>query len=206
MMNQKVLHHSKDMRNNVLRLGMVGSLPPPLGGVTVLFEHLVKSVALMPDVQSELVLIPVGSKSFFCKVSNAFLVARDVMKVLHKVDILTLHIPTLTLPILGPLCFLLARLQKKPFLLRKFGGTNYIDFGWLARLLSTWVVNRSDIYLAEPQALVKVAQDHGAHCAHWYPNNRPYSAVTLDEDVQPRRCRRFVYIGQVRRVKGVLEL
>lgn len=193
--------------NSILRIGMIGSLPPPLGGVTVLFEWLVKALEKMPNVRTELALIPIGGgSSLKNKVLRTWHVVRDVIRILPKVDVLSLHVPTTVLPVLGPLCYVLARFSGKAFVLRKFGGTDYTRFKWPARTLSVWVVNRADAYLAEAQALVKVARDHGALRTHWYPNNRPYSGEVLHEDLQPRQCRRFVYVGQIRRTKGIMEL
>jgi len=192
------------MNNNIIRIGLIGSVPPPIGGVTILFEYLQRALDEMPYVHVETVLIPVGSKSVWCKIRSTLGVARDVISILPKIDILTLHVPTLVLPVLGPLCLVLAKLYKTPFILRKFGGTDYTQFNWFKRRLSIWVVNRSEIYLAEARALVSVAKGHGAKRAIWYPNYRP--TVPTDMNSEVRHCQRFVYIGQIRRVKGVMEI
>lgn len=203
-----LLTGNRDMKVDYsrLRIGMVGALPPPLGGVTVLFEHLIRTLENMPGVRIELALIPIGDNSLANRVLRTLYVVGDVIKMLPKIDVLTLHVPTMVLPVLGPLCYLLARISGKAFVLRKFGGTDYTCFGWLARTLSIWVVNRAAIYLAEAEALVKIAQSHGARNACWYPNNRPFDGNTISEDLRARRCQKFVYVGQVRRKKGILEL
>lgn len=46
-----------EVGNNVLRIRLIGSLPPPLGGVTVLFYYFVKSLEDMKSVQT-IVKIP----------------------------------------------------------------------------------------------------------------------------------------------------
>lgn len=134
------------------------------------------------------------------------IVAKRVLGLLPKVDILTLHVPTPVLPMLGPICYLLAKVYRKPFVLRKFGGTDYRDLGFIPHRLAVWAVNHSDAYLAEAKALVSVAKSHGANRTFWYPNSRPARANLLARIPMRESCRRFVYVGQVRRVKGILEI
>lgn len=124
-----------EVGNNVLRIGLVGSLPPPLGGVTVLFYYLVKSLEDMTSVQTRIVKIPFGNQLALDRTWRTFTVLRNVLKVIPDIDVLTLHVPTPVLPILGPLCYAIARFHGKAFLIRKFGGTDYTKFGFLRRAL-----------------------------------------------------------------------
>lgn len=91
-----------EVGNNVLRIGLVGSLPPPLGGVTVLFYYLVKSLEDMTSVQTRIVKIPFGNQLALDRTWRTFTVLRNVLKVIPDIDVLTLHVPTPVLPILGP--------------------------------------------------------------------------------------------------------
>ncbi len=192
--------------HRTLAIGLVGSLPPPLGGVTILFEHLVNALKPVSGLHLELTLIPCGHSSPTGRVLRTLRIVRDVWQMLPRIDVLTLHVPTPVLPILGPICLGLAKLRGKRFIIRKFGGTDYRLYDPLRRALCVLAVNRCDAYLAEARELVEAARSHGAAQSYWYPNNRPLVANALENAAQTRRCYRYLYVGQVRYTKGVFVL
>lgn len=122
-------------------------------------------------------------------------------KATRQADALTLHLCPLAIPVLGPFALLIARVFRKPIVLRLFGGQDFRDFpgpsGWMQR----WVSKRCDVYLAQTQRLLRSAKDAGIKNLEWYPTSRP------DPQGSPiatrTRCTRFAYLGWVKSTKGV---
>lgn len=186
-----------------IRLGMVGSRPPPIGGVTVLFEALVRALAARQDVSLRLVEVPVSRGSLARRMGGGAAVVAQMARILPSVDILTVHLPTPVLPFIGPPAVLLAGAWRRPVLLRKFGGTDYRELHRPQAALAAWAARRADVYLAEARGLVRAAREAGVGRAYWFPNHRSCGAA-LGE---PRAaCRRLVFVGHVRRTKGIPEL
>lgn len=184
---------------------MAGSLPPPLGGVTVLFQYLLNDLTKREGLVTKSILIPIDSNAgFFRLIVSRYRVLKNILNTLPEIDVLTLHVPTNQLPFLGLFCLSVTRIFRKPFIIRKFGGSNYSQYKFLLRKMCTIAVNNADIYLAEAKNLVEAAAMHGARNAHWYPNNRPFSIDTSKP--YQNKGGRFVYIGQIRFAKGIMEL
>ncbi len=183
----------------------VGSLPPPLGGVTVLFQQLCRDLADRDDVHCRVQPLPLGSTSLPSRLARMARTVAGSISQLKGTDVVSLHVPTPLMPWLGLVMLFVARLARKPFVLRKFGGTDYNTLGRLGAPLSRYLVRRADLYLAEAQALVAIGERDRARAAAWFPNNRP-----LDRSATPvvhtRPCRRFVFVGHVKPTKGVGEL
>lgn len=193
--------------DKVIKIALIGSRPPPIGGTSVSFEHLVSFLACRKDVAAEVVdtsgVRGVGIKLLWRIPCLLF----SLVKAVARADVVSLHICTSALPSFGLLVLCLSRLFRKPLVLRKFGGTDYLAGGYRARRLSHFIVRHADLYLAQTRQLVMTARNNGVSHVKWYPTSRPMP----DGSVAAGRkgslsCRRFVYLGQVRRAKGVFEI
>lgn len=189
-----------------LKIALIGSLPPPIGGTSVSFKHLVTYLEGNEEVQ---VLVEdtsgirgAGLKAFL---GLPTLLGR-IVKAAYGADVVTLHICTSSLPSFGLLVLCICRIFRKPFIVRKFGGTDYLKRGYFARKLSHFVTMRADIYLAQTKQLVRAAQDAGIAHVKWYPTSRPMPSKHDWREQSTKPCRRFVYLGQVRSVKGINEI
>ncbi len=117
-------------------------------------------------------------------------------------DIVMLYCATPQISTLGLVTLTLCRLRKKPFVLRKAAGTDYLSLGFFSGSVADFVVHHTDLFLAQTKHLVKLCQDRGISQTHWYPTSRPVGTL-IDFKTQ---CRRFVFVGQVRPSKGIIEL
>lgn len=189
-----------------LKIALIGSLPPPIGGTSVSFEHLVAYLDGNEDVQA-LVVDTSGVRGTGVKAFLSLLgLWVHLMKIAFRADVVTLHVCTSALPSFGLLVLGICRLFRKPFIVRKFGGTDYLGRGPLSRRLSHFVVQQADLYLAQTRQLVRIAQDSGISHVKWYPTSRPMPSSSNSQGKHQKSCRRFVYLGQVRTVKGVSEI
>jgi glycosyltransferase involved in cell wall biosynthesis len=69
-----------------------------------------------------------------------------------------------------------------------------------------WAIKRADLYLAETKHLVDVARRNGIERVRWFSNSRPMPPLPATAGDGGETCTRFVYLGQVRRCKGIPEL
>lgn len=193
-----------DLRQK-LNLLAAGPLPPPLGGTTVLFERLVKQLREREDVSLGVIDTGQVRGRGLAGVASFFRLIADVVRKARGRDVVTLHVSTSGLHVVGPLFALVARLRATPLVVRKFGGTDFFEYSPLRRCLILWTLRRAALYLAETRELVERARQAGLTNAAWYANSRP-----MPEQPAGRSggsgCRRFVFLGQVHRGKGVREL
>lgn len=193
-------------KENSLKIALIGSLPPPIGGTSVSFEHLVAYLDRSGDVHA-LVVDTSGVRGAGLKILLRLIgLLFHLLKSAFQADVVTLHVCTSSLPSFGLFVLGICRLFRKPFIVRKFGGTNYFCRGYLTRRLSHFVVKRADLYLAQTRQLVRVAQDAGISHVKWYPTSRPMPFSHESHGQSQKSCRRFIYLGQVRSVKGIKEI
>jgi glycosyltransferase involved in cell wall biosynthesis len=194
-----------ELRDDRLRILLIGPLPATLGGTAVSFRALVETLERHGGVSVDVVDSsgirgrgPVGA------IRLARLLWRLVTTV-GRVDVVALNVATTGLDALGAPVAALAAIARKPLIIRKFGGTDLSSFGRSRRAMMVWTLRRARLYLAQTKALVKSAEAIGLRCVRWYANSRPMPPLP-DEPSGERVCRRFVYLGQVRREKGIREL
>lgn len=187
--------------NRKLRILIIGTLPPPTGGTTVSLEHLVKY--LMADQDINLFMADTGGahgqglKGFARLAKLPF----SLLNALLKADVVTYHCSDSGLSIRGIGALFLSRLFRKPFIIRKFGGNDYR----LARRsrLCEYVINHSNLFLAETHQVVALAKERGVDHVRWFPTHRPFPESDATAQPFSPACRRFVYVGHVRENKGM---
>ena len=200
-----------DERKPTLNLPAAGPLPPPPGGTTVLFERLVKQLREREDVSVEVIDTGRVRGRGLAGVARFFRLVIDVFRQARGRDVVTLHVSTSGLHVIGPPVALAARLRSIPLVVRKFGGTDFFEYSPLRRYLILWTLRRADLYLAETRDLVERARAAGLTHAAWYANSRPMPELPAElvselPDELRRGCRRFVFLGQIHVGKGVREL
>ncbi|MBU0639896.1 MAG: glycosyltransferase family 4 protein [Planctomycetes bacterium] len=191
------------MAEPVLKVLLVGSLPPPLGGARVLFQCLLDELAERDDV---VVRVVDTGRVRGCVAWRGPALLWRLMGEIRNADVVSAHLSTSALPLFGPVLRTLTRLAGKPLIVRKFGGTDYRGFGWIRRNLIRAAVRRFDLFLVETKALIRAVREDGVARVEWFPNHRPMDVARALPPREVSACRRFVFLSQVRPVKGVGEL
>jgi len=191
--------------NKELSILVAGPTPPPLGGTTVLFERLVHGLDARDDLSVRTLDTGGVRHKGLAGVSRLLRLLSAVDREARTQDVVTLHVSTSGLHVLGPPVAWLARRRSTPLIIRKFGGTDFLEYSSLRRGLIMWALRRADLYLAETKELVRVARDAGFSNADWYPNSRPMPELP-DASLREEGCRRFVFLGQIHSGKGIREL
>jgi glycosyltransferase involved in cell wall biosynthesis len=191
---------------NKLNILIIGSLPPPVGGTTVLLSNLVKYLKTQSSINVE-VLNTANISRFHIgiKIIESLKLVAQLLRKVSRNDIVSVHVATSSLIALGGVVLIISKILRKPIIIRKFGGTHYSKYNRVKQNLIKNILLYSDVYLAETKELVRTAVSDGIKHTKWYPNNR--SVYNIHNTSSNRRaCRKFVYIGSVRRSKGIMEI
>jgi len=193
-----------DQLRGMIRILVIGSLPPPLGGCSVTLQHLVQALRALPDVEVR-VLDTKGIRGRGLAGARRLAVAiAELLRVGGTVDVVTLHVATTALPFWGLAVLGVTRLFGRALVVRKFASTDTRWLGPVRRRLAHAVAAAADVYFVETRELLALSRQRGLVHTHWFPNARPIPEARAPERQGP--CRRFVFVGQVRREKGLGEL
>lgn len=185
------------------KLLMIGPLPPPLGGATVLFELLANELKDCKNCEFKVLNSNINK-------SNPFAIFKLLYQIYQQsieVDIINLHASYRGVVVLAPYMFLISRLLKKKLIFRLFGG----DFSQLYRsskfamkYLYDKILFRADLVLFETQALVRKFSSHGN--VRWFPNHRKLDAVVPSRHIENISRLKIIFISHIRKEKGIFEL
>lgn len=191
-------------RSTALRVMVVGSMPPPVGGTTVSLRQLCDFLATSTES-----CIVVDSSPRQSGMARALVrTARQLWRDRREVDVVSLHFSDRAAITAGPLLWLLCRFAGKPVIYRQFGGEFARTFFALPAALRWWLqhtILRSDALLMQTKSMVECFSRISPN-VHWFPTARESTSLRcqLHFAVDPTRPLRCVFVGHVRRAKGVL--
>lgn len=188
-----------------LKILVIGSLPPPLGGTSVSLQHLVNGLKNRDDVETYVVdtsgMRGAGPRGLARFVKTSW----RILRLTSVCDVVTVHVGLHALPIIGPIAVAVAGLFRKPLVIRRFGGNDHQELqGWKLRLVR-WVIGKSALYLVQTKALIIAAEKAGLRKVAWFPTSRPF--MVLPSAIPKRKCcRKFIFLSHVRPTKGIFEI
>jgi glycosyltransferase involved in cell wall biosynthesis len=193
-----------------LRVLLIGSLPPPIGGTSVSFRQLADELAREPGLLIEVVdTMRHGGRGALATIAWAARTALGCLSAIRRADVVTFHASTPGTAWVAPVLLAACRAFRRPFLLREFGGSldaEYQELPILARR-GVALAFRADRVLLQTQALVHYfAGEFPNACLTWYANSRPLAEGTGGPDLAPRDGARFVFVGHVKASKGLREI
>lgn len=188
---------------------LIGPLPPPPGGATLLFEQLLKNLGrtvIVDHIDTNSARLKSGA------VLGAAKVTLEIVKRREKVNFISFHASIRAALLFGPVVALLAKTCGIPWSLRVFGGE--IDrllneCGFLRRWLFHHLAKSPAIIFVERKSTVQVLNNLKGVNGVWLPNSRPMVHDSFRGRNQSRRegdAVRFVFIGHVKPSKGVYEI
>ena len=189
-----------------LKMLMIGSLPPPLGGVTVSYKQLVSDLNQRDDVELYFIDLsaPTGSK-----VQRLIVFVKSVILLFYRIfwaDALVVGTRVPFELVYGILAMPFLKIRKKPLVIRKFAGN--FDTRYKEVSIYPWfyekILFRADLWIFETKRLVQLYTGRIRN-VRWFPNNRS-GKLAIEHPTHEKQCRRFVYLGQVRPYKGIQQL
>ena len=194
------------------KLLLIGPVPPPLGGATVLFQFLLDELSLREDIE----VVVVNTTATGCgQLGKIYLLLGQFLKVLWflpQVNIVSLHASTRRFILFGGLLRVLCRVCRRPFIARLFGGSLLEAIKQLSGL-KRWCfksVMKADFVLVEIKEMREwLSEQFPDSKLLWFANSRPYDrgSVTCLPSIQSVEGRLvFSFISHVRPEKGIYEL
>lgn len=189
-----------------VRILMIGTLPPPMGGAGVSLKHLVDALAQRDDV--ELLMVNTsGVRGHAVLGPIRFIhILWRIFALTRRCEVVSLQAAPTGLPLVGPFVYVFAKLWGRPLMVRKFGGKDYLAFAGIRGFLARRVVRASELYLAQTKELVRSGEQDGLKRVEWFPTSRPMEQDVAQPSRKNRSCRRFVFLSLVRPTKGIREL
>lgn len=182
-----------------MKILFVGSLPPPIGGTTISFKMLT-DIVFCNKLSCEPVLFNLSSYKT-CGINALFNIIFDLIKEIHKSDVVTLHLTIYSFRHFGLFAALVSKLLRKKVVIRRFGGGVVGDFTGINRFLLICLYKLADGGFMQTKKQLSEAESLGLK-AKWLPTSRiPPTAVK-----QSNIAKKFIFVGHVKEDKGIVEL
>jgi glycosyltransferase involved in cell wall biosynthesis len=197
----------------VIKVLLVGPLPPPTGGDTRHFVTLVRDLTAHPGFEAKVIDTSRGVQHSNW-LRNLFVSVRTMVRVawaLKHVDIVSYHASDRGMLLFGPVVVALCRLSGRSSILRVFGGSFGDTYRGQSRL-QQWLTRRTvlccDVLLLQTKRSIRDIQSVASARVIWFSTyiDMPTRAVAADQTrqaLQSARCCRFVYLGHLWRTKGL---
>jgi glycosyltransferase involved in cell wall biosynthesis len=189
-------------QQRAIKILAIGTLTDQVSGTSVNLSSLVENLGRRADVEFTFVNTALRGGGALGGLERTLRTFWSVFREARRADVVTFHMNE---PQKGVPIWLLARLWRKPFLVRWFGGVDYRSHGSaLRRAAAKFMLRRADVNLIQTKRLVRESLEDGSACSLWFSNSRPLPAPLPDApgDV----CRRFMFAGHVKPTKGIHEL
>jgi glycosyltransferase involved in cell wall biosynthesis len=192
----------------MIRLLLIGPLPPPMGGDTRHFATLAQDIAGHEGFDLRLLNISRGggADSRWHNLRVALRTALALVANLHRTDVVSFHSSDRGMVWFAPWIVLLCRLARRPLVMRVFGGS-FGDFvagcGALERTLVRRGVLSADVILVQTRRTINQLRPFSRGRLEWFSTY--IRTPSREAPVPPpgARCRRFVFLGHLWRTKGV---
>lgn len=193
-----------------MRLLLIGALPPPVGGTTVLFKQLSDELAAYPAIHTQVLNTAREPTRVLSSFLTAVRVLFGMIRYVPRADIVSFHASVTGALLFAPAVHFLCWAFRRKWIFRGFGGdfdTWHRQASVIATQLFKMSVLRADALLFERQSSTGYFQRFTHRPVYWYANSRRFREVS--ESSAATEClhaQRFVYVGHVRQEKGIQEI
>ena len=184
------------------------STSPHIGGTTVLLNQLVEELSLYRNISVKTIDTSGIRNKNLKGIGKLLKCMGQIFIEVFRNDVISAHFSDGPLANLGLYIVLVSKLASRPIIIRKFGGSDYMQtLGPFLGTFAHFTLRNADLYLAETKQLVALAKENKIPHVEWYSNSRPMK-VQNKQPLENNKvnCRHFVYIGQVKKTKGIQEI
>lgn len=187
-------------KEKILLLGPRLKYKQNVGGIVVLFEDL---ITYCIEKNIKIKVIDTNLANYSNKVTG-------IVKVLYRFVInlkgsshISLHGTANDFLVLSPIVVVLSKLFGKKVSMRKFAGSFYdvyLNSNIISRNIYNFVLKKTDVVFFETKYLVNKFRGKNSN-TFWFPNSRKASRLVKTTLYQ----KKFVFISQVKKTKGIIE-
>ena len=200
------------METLLIRILLIGPLPPPMGGATRHFLTLYRDLEKHPGYRVSLINTS-RQQEFTNPIRNAVVALRvilDIWKYLRRIDIVSYHASERGMYMFAPLVVVLCKVARKPVILRVFGGSfgdYYLRKGMLARFIIRRFILSANVVLLQTKRSIQMLQEHATGRLEWFSTyvtmkNHEAKQKISSHDIEDS-CHRFVFLGHLWKAKGI---
>lgn len=190
--------------HETIKLLLIGTLPPPEGGQTLLVKMLAEDLNNSGRVNVTLVDLKIRNKLVPLLPIIMFWKIVQVLIKVKKADVVSFQTPANYLLPVGTLVALICRFCRKPLILRRFAGYYdefYLSYSQITKAILRNTILNANLVLFETIHQVRFFSNVCRNEVKWFPNYRriPHDLVQN----KSKAAKRFVYVGEVSREKGI---
>ena len=188
---------------------LIGAKPPPIGGTTVLFEQLVRDLAIFNELQVTTLNIGVRREDRFGKIVVSLITFWQCLLQIPYHDSIGFHGSVRGVTLFTPVLYCLSKIYRRRLIVRTFGGgfdLKYDSMPYLGRIFFRLFVLRCDCVLFETKVSVNKFSAMKHQRIEWYPNSRPIAQEPPLNTRVRNNARNFVFLSHVKKDKGILVL
>jgi glycosyltransferase involved in cell wall biosynthesis len=197
----------------MVRILLIGPLPPPMGGDTRHFATLVADLTAHPQFEVRLIDTSRGA-AHSNWLSNIWISLRTIAKIalqLKHVDVVSYHASDRGMLLFGPAVVGLAKIAGKPSILRVFGGSfgdTYRNQSAVRKAVTRRTLLSCSVILLQTKRAVREIQGFARAQVIWFSTYIESAVRARGSSPAPRgadgqRCNRFVFLGHLWRAKGM---
>jgi len=203
----------RSLDTRVIRILLIGPLPPPMGGATRHFLTLQEDLGRDPGFRVKLINTS-RQQGFTSPVRNIVVALKTLYSIILNVgrtDIISFHASDRGMFRLGPTIVGLCKLAGKPIVLRIFGGS-FGDFYERQNRIGRWIIRKlilsSNVVLLQTHRTIRQLQGHSTGRLEWFSTYvqaslRPAELIERSKNGQGRVCQDFIFLGHLWRNKGL---
>jgi glycosyltransferase involved in cell wall biosynthesis len=194
------------------RLLLIGPVPPPIGGTSVLFQHLQREL----DQRGEFDVKTINTANLWGRAYVLpFTLAWQLLLLLRWLpwaNVVSFHASTQRFVVFGGVLTQVCRLFRRPLVARVFGGSlcevGARLSGW--RLACYRSIMQADVVLVEMKQMLQELSEHFPESRfEWFANSRPLPSIkdaVLPSSRKNHKHLIFSLISHVRAEKGIYEI
>jgi glycosyltransferase involved in cell wall biosynthesis len=199
------------LTQRMIRLMLIGPLPPPMGGATRHFLTIVEDLSAQDGFRVTTIDTSRGERhsqplfNLLAGLRTIFAMLRH----LWQVDVVSYHASNRGAFHFGPFIVALSRLAGRPVMVRIFGGSfgdYYQARGRLGRAIVRRFVLSADVVLLQTRRAIAQLESVASGRLVWFSTYIRSPSVLERQAASgatPATCSRFVYLGHLWRAKGI---
>jgi glycosyltransferase involved in cell wall biosynthesis len=195
----------------MLRILLIGPLPPPMGGDTRHFATLVADLTGHRDFEVRLIDTSRGRghSNWFSNIVVSLRVIASIARQLREVNVVSYHASDRGMFLFGPVVVALSKFAGKPSVLRVFGGSfgdAYRNQSGFRKAVTRATLLSCSVILLQTKRAVREIQGRARAEVIWFSTYVEPPARAPDpasRGAPATRCHRFVFLGHLWRTKGI---
>jgi glycosyltransferase involved in cell wall biosynthesis len=192
-----------DKLKTPIKVLLIGPLMNDIGGTTISFKYLLDELRKTDDVSIDVLTVK-GIRGCGWRAVPVFIkLISSIALLTPKHDIVSLQVSVTAASYIGPFVLGICRLLNRPLIYRMFGGMDHNGLCGLQKVVAGWFAKNVNMYLVQTKILLQSSIVEGFSNGKWFPTSRP---VSTPPSIIKKKCRRFVFVGQLRPEKGLKEL